>query len=699
MPFVASATLACGGAHSGPAPVALPVAASAEVPAGPPPVAPARANPALLSRKVFFEPVVRSDVKISPDGTKIGWLASMGNAVNVWVAPADDLKKAQSVTHSASDDIHAWWWAFTNDRILFTQDHDGDEKWHVSTVDLTKNETKDLTAIDGVRAEVVGLSPKRPREALIAINDRDKKARDVYLVDLTTGTRKVAQLNDGTASAWIADEDLRVRFAEHTNADASVELVTPAPGKAPWKSFQHVPMENALALEPIAFDKTGGALFVKDSRNRDTSGLFALDTKTGAATLVADDPQADVGQVLIHPTNKTVEAVSFARERPAWKVIDASVEGDFYYLQTFGDGTLLVTSRSLDEQHWVVAFAHTDGPTHFYRYDRDPDIPGNPGKATLLFNDRDDLERVRLSMMVPVTLKSRDGLDLVSYLTIPYDKDPRSEGRPQQPLPLIILVHDGPWARAVLELDATHQWLASRGYAVLSVNYRGSTGFGQKFANAGNLEWGGKMSDDLVDAVRWAVDQKIADPTRVAIMGEGYGGYAALAGLAFEGQTFACGVDFGGPANLFTFLQTVPPEGLWQTDALAHRIGDYRTEDGKKFVTDRSPSSHVATFRNPVLIGQGKDDPAVKEADTAQFVAALQAKHVPVTLAVYADEERTLTDPTDKTSFSAVAEVFLAQCFGSDYRPIGNDLDGSSIAVPVGAEAIVGLRAALAAKK
>lgn len=265
---------------------------------------------------------------------------------------------------------------------------------------------------------------------------------------------------------------------------------------------------------------------------------------------------------------------------------------------------------------------------------------------------------------------------------------------------MVVLVHDGPWARATLDLDGTHQWLASRGYVALSVNMRGSTGFGKQFANAGNLEWGGKMSADLVDAVRWAVDQKIADPARVAIMGEGYGGYAALAGLALSTDTFACGVDFGGPANLFTFLQTVPAEGPWQPAALAARVGDYKTDEGKKLLSDRSPSAHVTAINRPVLIGQGKDDPAVKEADTAQFVAAIvAARRAPVTYAVYADEERTLTDPTDKTSFSAVAEVFLAQCLGGEYKPIGNDLDGSSIAVPVGAEQIQGLRAALAAKK
>jgi dipeptidyl aminopeptidase/acylaminoacyl peptidase len=233
----------------------------------------------------------------------------------------------------------------------------------------------------------------------------------------------------------------------------------------------------------------------------------------------------------------------------------------------------------------------------------------------------------------------------------------------------------------------------------LTVNYRGSTGFGQKFSNAGNLEWGGAMNADLVDAVKWAVDQKIADPARVAVMGDGYGGYAALAGVALTAGTFACAVDFGGPANLFTFLQTVPPVGMMQTESLAHRIGDYRTDEGKKLLGDRSPSAHVAGIKVPVLVGQGKDDPAVKEADTAQFVAALKARGVPVTYAVYADEERTLSDPADLTSFSAVAEVFLARCFGGEYRPFGNDLDGSSLAVPVGADNIPGLRAALAAKR
>ncbi len=421
-----------------------------------------------------------------------------------WVAPSDDVKKAQPVTQSTSDTIRAWWWTFGNDRVLFLDDKGGDGSSHLFEVDLAKNETKDMTPIDGVHAELLDLSPKRPREALVALNERDKKVRDVCLVDLVTGVRKVVQPNDGGFEGWVTDDDLRVRFATRRNADASVDFLQPTPGKEKWKPFQHVGLEDTLSLEAVAFDKSGNNLYLKDTRNRDTSGLFAVDTKTGTPTLLASDPRADAGPVLLHPTSKTIEAVSFDYDRPTWKVVDASVEADFYYLQTFGDGTLLVTSRSLDEQHWVVGYAHSDGPTHYYRYDRDTDIPGNPGTATFLFTAQEDLERAKLSPMNPVVIKSRDGLDLVSYLTLPNSQDARGEGRPEQPLPTVVWVHDGPWARASLEYSPEHQWLANRGYAVLSVNYRGSSGFGQKFLGAGDQEWGGKMNDDLVDAVRWA---------------------------------------------------------------------------------------------------------------------------------------------------------------------------------------------------
>jgi dipeptidyl aminopeptidase/acylaminoacyl peptidase len=688
--------LGCSGARPLAAPTPAPSASAAVAVA----LLAARADRTLLARKILFGNDDRSDVQISPDGQRIGWLAASQGNLNLYVSPADDLKKAHPVTQETALTIRSWRWTFDPNRIVFSRAKDGDDDLHVCVVDLVKNETKDLTAIDGARAELVGLSLKHPREALVSLKERDKPVQEVDWVDMVTGARKPVMQGDATVGRWLADDDLHVRYAVRQNADATVDLVEPVLGKdaAKWKVFQHVPMEDALTS--VDFDKTNSAVYLKDSRNRDTTALFALDIKTGKTTLVSQDAHADVGQVLLHPTTRAVEAVSFDYDHPAWRVVDASVELDFEYLETFGDGALVVTSRSLDDQSWLVGYAHSDGPTHFYRYDRDPARPGESGKATLLFGARDDLEIAKLSSMKPVIIKARDGLELVGYLTLPQEQDARAEDRPKVPLATVILVHDGPWSRASLEYSPEHQWLASRGYAVLSVNFRGSTGFGTKFANAGNLEWGGKMHDDLMDAVAWVVEQQIADPTRVALMGAGYGGYETLDSMAMNPDTFACGVDIGGPTNLVTFGQTAPVDSRPPLEELARRMGDWRTDDGKKLLSDRSPAMHAGGIKKPLLIAQGKDDPRVREADTAELVAALRLRTVPVTYVVYSDEARALARPANRASFHAVAEVFLSQCLGGPYQPfVGDDFAGSTISVPAGAEHVRGLRAALAAKK
>ncbi|MGO9836274.1 MAG: prolyl oligopeptidase family serine peptidase [Polyangiaceae bacterium] len=689
VPLIVGALPACAIARPAPPPQAVAMAATASPARAP------RAEPALLSRSVLFAPPDHADVKISPDGQRIGWLGPLPGGLNLWVGPADDVGKAQPVTQETTGSVRSWWWTFGSDRIVFARERADDESGHLYVVDVAKKETRDLTPIDGVRAELLGLSPKRPKEALVGVNDRDKKFQDVYLVDIATGARKLVQQNDGGYDGWLADDDLRVRYGERQNSDASTDILRPARGKEPSSPLLHVPVEDSLSVEAVAFDKSGDALYLRDSRGRDTSALVALDTKSGKTTVVVQDPRADAGQVLLHPGAKTVEAVSFDYDKRIWNVVDSSVEGDLYYLQTFGDGTPLVTSRSLDEQRWIVGYAYPDGPTAYYRYDRDPDIPGNPGKATFLFRSQDALEHAKLSAMKPVVVKARDGLDLVSYLTLPYAEDPRDEGRPKAPLPLVILVHDGPWSRVTGEYSPEHQWLASRGYAVLSVNYRGSTGFGKKFVEAANLQWGTRMQEDLIDVAKWAIDEKIANPAKVAIVGVGYGGYATLVGMTAGAQLFACGVDVGGPSNLLAFMQNIPPSGQSHVEGLARRVGDWRTDEGKRLLADRSPMTHVGAIKNPLLIEQGKTDPRVTETDTAQFVEALRAARVPVTYALYPDEGHTLKRTPNRMSFGVLTEIFLAQCLGGPYEPIGGDLAGSTLTVPVGAQYIHGLREAM----
>jgi dipeptidyl aminopeptidase/acylaminoacyl peptidase len=333
-----------------------------------------------------------------------------------------------------------------------------------------------------------------------------------------------------------------------------------------------------------------------------------------------------------------------------------------------------------------------DGPVRFYRYDR------KTKKADFLFTNRKALEGLPLAKMHPVTIKSRDGLDLVSYLSLPKASDPDGDGKPDKPLPMVLFVHGGPWGRDHWGLHPYHQWFANRGYAVLSVNFRSSTGLGKSFTNAGDKQWAGKAHDDLLDAVKWAVDGRIADPTKVAIEGGSYGGYATLVGLTFTPDTFACGVSIVGPSNLMTLLATIPPYWAPIRSMFISRIGDPDTEEGKKLLRDRSPLFRVDQIKKPLLIGQGANDPRVKQAESDQIVKAMQDKKIPVTYVLYSDEGHGFARPENRQSFNAVNEIFLAQCLGGPYQPIGDDFKGSTIAVPAGADQIHSLPEALQKK-
>jgi dipeptidyl aminopeptidase/acylaminoacyl peptidase len=316
--------------------------------------------------------------------------------------------------------------------------------------------------------------------------------------------------------------------------------------------------------------------------------------------------------------------------------------------------------------------------------------------ADFLFTDRQALEGQPLVNMHSAVIRSRDGLEMVSYYSLPPGSDSDGDGRPDEPLPAVLFVHGGPWARDMWGYHPYHQWLANRGYAVLSVNFRGSTGFGKAFVNAGDLEWGAAMHDDLLDGVAWAVEEGIADPGRVAISGGSYGGYATLVGLTFSPETFACGVDIVGPSNLITLVESIPPYWQPMIELFTNRMGDHRTDEGRALLQERSPLTYVDRIRRPLLIGQGANDPRVKQAESDQIVQAMQEKVIPVTYVLYPDEGHGFARPENNMSFSAVAEAFLAPILGGRSEPIGNDFEGSSITVPVGVEEVPGLDEALA---
>ena len=641
----------------------------------------------IIPRKLLFGNPDKASPQLSPDGRFLSYLAPVDSVLNVWVGPADDPAAAKPVTTDKGRGIRFYGWAYTNNHIGYIQDRDGDENWHLYHVDLTTGETMDMTPLEGVQARMQEVSPKYPEEVLVLLNARNPQFHEIYRVNIYTGERELVQENDQFVD-FVTDEDFNVRFAVRPTPDGGNELLSKAEDGG-WEPFARIAMEDSIHTGPIGLDRAGRTLYMIDSRGRDTSALTAINLDTQEQTVIAEDARSDVSDTMLHPTEKTPQAAAFSHQRKEWRIFDDSIAADLEYLGTVADGEIEVVSRTLDDDYWIAAYLLDDGPVRYYRYDR------ARKQAQFLFSNREALEGLPLAKVHPVVIKSRDGLDLVSYYMLPLDSNRDSPGHPANPLPMALLVHGGPWARDNWGYNPVYQLLANRGYAVLSVNFRGSTGFGKDFVNAANLEWAGKMHDDLVDAVQWAIDQNIADPQRVAILGGSYGGYATLAGLTFTPDTFACGVDIVGPSNLVTLLNTIPPYWEPQVELWANRVGDHRTEEGRAFLTERSPLTHVDRISKPLLIGQGANDPRVKQAESEQIVQAMQDKNIPVTYALYPDEGHGFARPGNNLSFFAVTEAFLAGCLGGRHEPMGSDLEGSSITVPAGAEHIPGLSEAI----
>jgi dipeptidyl aminopeptidase/acylaminoacyl peptidase len=655
---------------------------------------PAGKETGLIPREVLFGNPDKAAARISPDGKQLSFIAPVDNVLNVWVGPIDDPDAAKPVTKDKKRGIRIYFWAYTNKHILYVQDADGDEDFNVYKVDLDTLETTNLTPLKKVRAEIQEVSHRSPREILIGLNDRNPQYHDVHRLNIETGEKKLIQQNDEFAG-FVTDEDYHIRFASKLTPDGGNQLYKPTgkEGDEAWEEFMKIPADDMLTTNTVGFDKTGDVLYLIDSRERDTGALFSLNLKTDEKQLIAANPRADVGGIMAHPTENTVQAVSFTYERTEWEFKDDAVAEDFKYLKTVADGDITVGSRTLDDKQWIVAFLMDNGPVRYYYYDREA------RKEKFLFTNRKALEGLPLQKMHSLVIKSRDGKNLVSYLTLPAGSDSDGDGRPDNPVPMILNVHGGPWGRDGWGFDPEHQLYANRGYAVLNVNFRGSTGFGKKFVNAGNKEWAGKMHDDLIDAVDWAIAEKIAQPDKIAIMGGSYGGYATLVGLTFTPDKFACGVDMVGPSNLVTLLKTIPPYWAPVVDMFKNRVGDFESDEGRKFLESRSPLNFVDQIKRPLLIAQGANDPRVKQSEADQIVNAMKEKKIPVTYVLVTDEGHGFARPENSLAFTAVTEAFLARFLGGRYEAIGEAFKGSSITVPTGADDVPGLPDALAEHK
>ena len=649
----------------------------------------------LIARQNLFGNPMRAMVRVSPVGGHLAWLAPLDGVLNVWVAPLDDIGGAKAITNDTSRGIRAFGWSWDGRFIAYVQDKAGDENWHLYAVAREGGEARNLTPLEGVQARQVAASHKHPDTIIVGLNDRDPAWHDLYRVSVSTGAREPLLTNTNELSGFSFDQDLNLRIVTRTLADGGAEYLRYLDGET--ESLRKVPYEDALSSGVRGLEADGVHLQLITSVGRDTAALTRLNLLTGEEEMLGEDEQADVGDVLAHPISGIAEAYAVNYLKKQWRPLGASVKRDLaMFEQKFPNG-FRVASRDRESNIWLVVSSSAKDPGYYHLYNRTDQT------WRALFSIYPQLDDAPLRSMHPVVIPSRDELNLVSYLTLPGATEPvevsAREGQipeaPAEPGPMVLLVHGGPWGRDYYGFNPLHQWLADRGYAVLSVNFRGSTGFGKAFTNAGDNEWAGRMHDDLMDAVAWAVSNGFADRERIAIMGGSYGGYATLVGLTFTPEAFACGVDIVGPSNLETLLATVPPYWKAFFENLARRVGDPRTQDGVAQLQARSPLYKADEIVRPLLIGQGANDPRVKQAESDQIVGAMEAKGLPVTYVLYPDEGHGFARPENRISFNAIVEQFLAAHLGGAVEPIGGDFDGASLTVPNGSEHLAGLAEAL----
>ena len=676
--LLAAASITTGCSTTPPAPSAASLAAAAaEVP--------------LIERSRLFGNPSKVGGRISPDGLWLSWIAPRDGVLNVWVAPVADPAQAKPLTAEMLRPIRNTFWSPDSKTVLYINDKGGDENFLLYGVDVASGTLKNYTPFEKTRAQVMAISNKVKDRILVGLNNRDARWHDVHSLDLASGKLSLVLKND-RYGGFEADDTLTLRLAQKARADGGAEYFRLKDGVAEATPFVSVGLEDSQTTQPLQFTADGQTLYWTDSRGRDKAALVAQNLTTGATTVVAQDARADIASALYDPQTGVAQAYTVDYLKSEYVGLDPSIQTDLKRLQAATPGQFTITSRSEDDNRWLVAMDPVTAPGSTWLYDR------RAQRLSKLYVSRPEMEGAPLVPMQPLEIKSRDGLTLVSYLTLPKAVDPTGSGTALQPVPMVLFVHGGPWGRDGYGGNTIHQWLANRGYAVLSVNFRGSTGFGKAFISAGDGEWGRKMHDDLLDAVDWAVKAGVTQREQVAIMGGSYGGYATLAGLAFTPQAFACGVDIVGPSNLYTLLSTIPP--YWESfkQQMYRRMGDPGTEAGKAWLTARSPLNSADKIARPLLIGQGANDPRVNVRESEQIVDAMAAKKIPVTYVLFPDEGHGFARPANNIAFNAVTENFLAQCLGGRAEAIGSTLKASTAQVKHGAEYTRGLVEALAAK-
>jgi len=632
--------------------------------------------PTLIARRVFFDNPEYRNVQVSPDGRHLAYQAPLDGVRNLCVAPLAEPQSGRPVTRATDRDLGGYYrWAHTNRHLVFFQERDGDENWRASSVDIETATTLLLSPERGVRSFVQEIDHKFPDELLLRHNQRDPHFFDLYRINLVTGkTDQIYENRDYVG--LLTDSQFRLRLGIRFAADGGAEVFERT-ADGDWTPFTTVPIGDIDGTEFLDFSEDGNTLYQLDSRGRDKAVLLAVDMTTRRSKVLAADDEADIVRVSF--ANRRPVAAMATTGRARWHAVDPSAEKDLTLLHAYGPGDIEFINRGQGNRKVVVYFERDTASGEYALLDREA------GAVRHLYVQRKALEGLPLRPLEPVTIAARDGLALPGYLTRPASAPDAAKP------PLVLVIHGGPYLRDGWGFNSTHQWLANRGYAALSINYRGSTGFGKAFVTAADHQWGGRMHDDLIHGLDWAVAQGYADPQRVGFFGGSYGGYSALTAATKTPEKFACIVDLFGISNLVTFMATIPPYwGPWMS-VWKNRVGDPGTEAGRAFLAERSPLNHLERATKPILIAQGMQDVRVVAAESEQMVAALKKIGAPVTYVTFRDEGHGFVRPENRLAFNAVAEAFLAKHLGGLCQPIGDDFAGSTLKIETGGELVPGL--------
>ena len=616
--------------------------------------------PPLLDRELYFGNPEISGAQLSPDGQYVAFLKPWSDTRNLWVKKTSEpFETARRVTAEAKRPIPGFFWTRDSRLLLYVKDNDGDENFNVWAVDPAgaRAEGKDvppsrnLTDAKGVRAIVYDLPKKSPDTIFVGLNDRDAAWHDVYRVEISTGKRELVRKNTDRIAGWMFDLEGRLRMALRTTDKGDTEVL-----EVLGDGFKLVYSCNVFeTCGPERFHKDGRRVYMQTNKGDvELTRLVLFDPEAGTEELVESDPKqrVDFGGAIFSEASDELVGTTYEDERTRVYFRDKAWEADYKTLQAKfpGRDVDLASSTADDRLILIAAYSDTD-PGERYLFDR------QTKKLTLQYKVRERIPREHMAEMKAVRYPSSDGLEIPAFLTLP-------KGVPPKGLPAILLPHGGPWARDGWGFNNLAQFLANRGYAVLQPNFRGSTGYGKKFLNAGNKQWGDKMQDDVTWGVKYLVAQGIADPKRVGIMGGSYGGYATLAGVAFTPDVYAAAVSIVGPSNLITLLESIPP--YWEAGRIVfhERMGNPTTPEGKAQLVRQSPLTSAGKITTPLLIAQGANDPRVKKAESEQIVIALRDRGFPVEYILAPDEGHGFARPVNSMALWAASERFFAKHLG-----------------------------------